>query len=324
MIRVGVIGTGAMGQNHVRIYSEMEDVDLIGICDLNEAQVTKLAKRYHTDAYSNHKELLSIGLDAVSIAVPTIYHKQVAIDAINYGTNILIEKPIADTTYNGNIMVKAADNANLKLMVGHVERFNPAVQMAKKLINKGYIGEILSIHTTRIGPRPQRINDVGVILDLAIHDIDLIRYLSGQNFVKINCEKHLMKNGLDDEAMILLWAGNILSSVNVSWRSPKKVRTMKIIGEKGVITLDYINQDLELFRDPHYTSDISSFANLLLDYSTGTIEKPIINKSEPLRVELSHFIDFVKNGAEPLITGHDALQTLAVVEELMKMEGKHG
>ncbi len=322
MIRIGVIGTGAMGQNHVRIYNEMDNIDLVGISDIDKEQVTKIAKRYNTNAYTDYTELLSQGLDAVSIVVPTILHKQVTMDAINSGTNVLIEKPIADTIDNANLMIEAANSANLTLMVGHVERFNPAIQMAKKLIDEKYIGEVLSIHTTRIGPSPQRISDVGVTLDLAIHDVDLIRYLTSQEIVRINCEKHCMNNRFDDEALILLWAGNVLSSVNVSWRSLKKIRKMRINGEKGVITLDYINQDLELFRDSHNNQDISSFANLLFNYSSGTIEKPIINKREPLKEELLHFIDCVNNGTKPLINGYDAIKALTVIEDLTKMARK--
>jgi len=323
MIRVGVIGTGAMGQHHVRIYSEMIDVELVGISDVNEKQVTKLAKYYNTTAHTNYNDLLLEGLDAVNIVVPTIHHKNVVLDAINSKTNVLVEKPMADTTHNAKLILEAANKSNVTLMVGHIERFNPVIQMAKKLINEGYIGEILSIHATRIGPNPHRISDVGVILDLGIHDVDLIRYLTDQEIVKINCEKHLMKNGLDDDAIILIWAGGILSSVNVSWRSAKKIRKMRINGENGVITLDYINQDLELFKETTTHANVSSFANLLLDYSTGTIEKPIINKREPLKEELAHFIKCIKNGTEPLVTGYDALKTLNVIEELVKMDAKY-
>ena len=168
MMRVGVIGTGAMGQHHVRIYSEMDDVELVGISDVDEKRVGELASQYSTLPFTDYDELLAQDLDAVSIVVPTMLHKQVVLDALAVGTNVLIEKPIADTVENANAMISAAQDAGLTLMVGHIERFNPAVTKMKEIIDSGLLGKIVSISTRRVGPYNPRIRDVGIILDLGV------------------------------------------------------------------------------------------------------------------------------------------------------------
>jgi UDP-N-acetylglucosamine 3-dehydrogenase len=156
-------------------------------------------------------------------------------------------------------------------------------------------------------------SNMGVILDLVIPDVDFIRHISGQEIVKINYEKHLIKNGLDGDAIILLWVGNALSSVNVRWTLLQKIGKMRTDDENGVITLDYINQDIELFKETTTHGYIGHFSNLFLDHSTRTIEKPIINKREPLKEELAHFIRCIKRGTEPLVTISEALKKLVKI-----------
>lgn len=151
-MRIGVIGTGAMGQHHLRIYSEMRDVELVGLCDVDKNRAVSLAKMHNTTAYFDHRELLKQDLDAVSVVVPTTLHKEVAFDVINSGTHLLVEKPIADTLENADMMIKAAHDAKVKLMVGHIERFNPAVLKLKEIIDSGMLGKIVSISSRRVGP----------------------------------------------------------------------------------------------------------------------------------------------------------------------------
>lgn len=180
MIRVGVIGTGAMGQNHVRIYSEMDGVELVGISDIDKKRVEAMATQFKTKAFTDYKKMLAEGLDAVSVVVPTKLHKQVVLDALDAEVHVLVEKPIADTTENADMMIAAAKKAGKILMVGHIERFNPAVIKLKEIIDSGALGKIVSISTKRVGPYNPRIRDVGVILDIGVHDIDVISYLYGK------------------------------------------------------------------------------------------------------------------------------------------------
>ena len=150
--RVGVIGVGAMGKHHVRIYHEMQDVELVGVADVNERAVAELAAEYNTEAFIDCEQLLHNDLDAVSIAVPTSLHKEIAYKAAQYGVHMLIEKPIADSLINADAIIDAARRKNLKVMIGHIERFNPAIVKLKELIAAGELGEIRSISCRRVGP----------------------------------------------------------------------------------------------------------------------------------------------------------------------------
>ena len=165
-MRVGVIGGGAMGQHHIRIYNEMNDVDLVGICDTDRNRAISLANSYNTTPFFDHRELLKQELDAVSVVVPTTLHYSVAMDIIDSGTHLLVEKPIADTLENADKMIHAARDSKVKLMVGHIERFNPAVAKLKEIIDSDMLGKIVSISSRRVGPFNPRIRDVGIIMDL--------------------------------------------------------------------------------------------------------------------------------------------------------------
>ena len=161
-LRAGVIGVGAMGKNHARLYSELFDVELIGVADVNENLATSIAQSYGCKPFADYKDLLNENLDALSIVVPTTLHKKVALDAITKGINVLVEKPIADTVENADEIIKVARQKGVKLMVGHVERFNPAIIKLKELIDSGLLGKVVSISAKRVGPYNPRIRDVGI------------------------------------------------------------------------------------------------------------------------------------------------------------------
>lgn len=294
MMRVGVIGTGAMGQNHVRIYSEMKDVELIGISDVDETRVVKLASQYNTRPFTDYNELLAQGLQAVSIVVPTRLHRQVVLDAIAAGTNVLIEKPIADTIENAKAMISAARKAGLTLMVGHIERFNPAVTKMKKIIDSGLLGKIVSISTRRVGPYNPRIRDVGIILDLGVHDIDAISYLYGKKISEIYAIAGQDIHSQEDHASIMLkFNGDKAGVVETNWLTPHKVRKMTVIGIDGVAYLDYNEQTVSI-------------------HDGEWIREAKIEKAEPLKKELEHFIDAVRNDKAPIVLGEDGKYALEV------------
>ena len=294
MIRVGVIGTGAMGQHHVRIYSEMDDVELIGISDVDKKRAVELGRKYNTIPFTDYNKLLAQNLDAVSIVVPTMLHKQVTLDAIAAGTNVLIEKPIADTVENANIMILAAQNLGLTLMVGHIERFNPAITKMKEIINNGLLGKIVSITTRRVGPYNPRIRDVGIILDLGVHDIDVISYLFNDKVSEVYAIAGKDIHSQEDHASVMLkFNGNKAGVVDTNWLTPHKVRTMSVIGIDGVAYLDYIEQTVS-FHDGKGIHDVK------------------IEKAEPLKKELEHFMYVVRTGETPLVTGEDGKHALEV------------
>ena len=297
MIKVGVIGLGAMGRNHLRIYSELPDVELAGIADIDYGLAQSLAKKYRTKSFRDYKELLQEDLDAVSIAVPTSLHREVALAAADAGTNILIEKPIADSVSAGSSIIEAANKNQVKLMIGHIERFNPVIPVIKKEIEET---EVSLIEITRIGPFPPRIRDVGVIIDLATHDIDLLRYITGSEFKKIYSLTSRNLAPHEDAAILLFQMENgILGRVTVNWLTPFKVREINIAAREKFIKASLIDQKVTTYSK--YKENES--------YLVRELSVPF---GEPLKLELEAFIHSLKNNIPPPITGEDGLKALEV------------
>ena len=292
--RVGVIGVGAMGKHHVRIYHGMRDVELVGIADANEKTANEIAAEYDTEAFTDCERLLKNDLDAVSIAVPTSLHKELACKAVNYGVHMLIEKPIADSLHNADAIIKTARRENLKLMIGHIERFNPAILKLKELISAGELGEILSISCRRVGPYAPRIRDVGIITDLAVHDIDTISYLYGKRAMQVYSIAGNSFHVKEDYASILLqYDAKRSGTVETNWLTPYKMRTLTATGTGGVASADYLEQSLELWKED------------------GRINVEI-EKAEPLKIELAQFVDFISNGKVPSPSGEEGKYVLSV------------
>jgi len=294
MIKAGVIGAGSMGKNHIRIYSEMPDVELVGISDIDADLVEDLAKQYNTRAFTDYKELLKQGLDAVSIVVPTRMHKDVAIDALKAGCHVLVEKPIADSVENADAIIKTSKEVGRCVMVGHIERFNPAILKLKEIISSGLLGKIVSISTTRVGPYNPRIRDVGVILDIGVHDIDVISFLYGRKVNQVYAVAGADIHSQEDHATIHMRFDHEYSGlVEVNWLTPHKVRKLTALGVKGVAYLDYIDQTVEL-------------------HDSGWIRKAKIERKEPLRNELEHFINCIVNNVNPEPAGEDGMNALDI------------
>jgi UDP-N-acetylglucosamine 3-dehydrogenase len=292
--RVGVIGVGPMGKHHVRVYHEMKEVELVGVADVNEQARDEIATEYNTDAFTDCEQLLNKDLDAVSIAVPTSMHKEIARKAAQYGVHMLIEKPIADSLINADAIIEAARRENLKVMIGHIERFNPAIVKLKELIAAGELGEILSISCRRVGPYAPRIRDVGIITDLAVHDIDTISYLYGKRAKQVYSLAGNSFHNKEDYASILLqYDAQRSGTVETNWLTPYKMRTLTATGTGGVASADYLAQSLELWKEE------------------GRINVEI-KKDEPLKIELAQFVDAISNGNEPSPSGEEGKYVLSV------------
>lgn len=289
-----MIGVGAMGQHHVRIYHEMVNVELVGISDVSESRVRELSEQYGTKGFTDYNELLAQNLDAVSIVVPTTLHMAVGLDVIGSGANLLVEKPIADTLENAGTLTRAAEDAGVGLMAGHIERFNPAVTKLKEIIDSGLLGKIVSISARRVGPYNPRIRDVGVILDIGVHDIDVISYLYGKDVNEVYSIAGADIHSFEDHASIILRFDHELSGiVETNWLTPHKVRKLTVIGVEGVAYLDYMDQTVEL-------------------HDGEWIRKAKVEKDEPLKRELGHFIHAVSNGHKPSPSGEDGIHALKV------------
>ena len=307
MIKVGVIGVGTMGKHHARVYAGLSDVELVGIADINKDVVRAIAERYNTEAFIDYKELLTRDLDAVSIVVPTFLHEKAALDTAETGVSMIIEKPIADTVENARNIIKSADENNVKLMVGHIERFNPIIPVIQKSIGNS---DIISIDVTRVGPFPPRIRDVGVVIDLATHDIDLIRHLTKSEFKKIYSltSKNIFKN--EDIAILSFEMENgVLAHITTNWLTPFKIREINIATQERFIKGLFIEQKVS--EHSKYEEDGS--------YIVKELSVPF---GEPLQLELEAFLRAVRDDKEPPITGGDGLKALEVAIECLKTGGK--
>jgi UDP-N-acetylglucosamine 3-dehydrogenase len=301
-LRVGVIGLGAMGRNHVRVYSELPDVELAGIADTDREPVQSLAKKYHTRPFSDYKELLQEHLDAVSIAVPTSLHREVALAAADAGSNMLIEKPIADSVSAGSAIIEAAGKNQVKLMIGHIERFNPVIPVIKKEIEGT---EVSLIEITRIGPFPPRIRDVGVVIDLATHDIDLLRYITGSEFKTIYSLTSRNLAPHEDAAILLFQMKNgILGRVTVNWLTPFKVREITIAAREKFIKASLTDQKV-------------TTCSKYKENESYLMRELSVPSGEPLKLELEAFIHSLKNNIPPPVTGEDSLKALEVATECL-------
>jgi UDP-N-acetylglucosamine 3-dehydrogenase len=298
--RVGVIGVGAMGTHHARIYSDMAGVELVGVTDINERAAAEVAAEYNTAAFADCERLLKSDLDAVSIAVPTSLHKEIALKAANQGVHMLIEKPIAESLNSADAIIAAVKRENLKLMIGHIERFNPAILKLKELISAGELGQVLSISCRRVGPFPPRIRDVGIIIDLAVHDIDAISYLYGeraQNVYAIGGNSFHIKE--DYATITLLYGDNKSGAVETNWLTPRKIRELRVTATGGVAHADYLEQSIEIYKG-------------------GAVMDVRIEKREPLKNELEHFMHVIANDEEPSPSGEEGRYTLQVALSAIK------
>jgi len=295
MLRIGVIGTGVMGENHARIFSEIPDVELVGVADINPDKARTVAKRYGTRPFPDFYEMLNQRLDAVSIVVPTSLHKDVAVATARRRVNILVEKPLADTIPAAKEIIEECRYNAVKLMVGQVERFNPAVAIVRKEIGEE---PVILMEITRIGPFPPRIKDVGIVIDLATHDVDLIRYVTGAEFEK--SFGLISRNLIEHEDVAILtfeMTSGTLARVTTNWLTPFKVRELTVATKKKYIKASLIDQ-----RVTEYSRYMENES-----YVVREIRVPF---GEPLKLEILAFLNCIKLDRQPPVTGEDGLKVL--------------
>jgi len=303
-LKFSVIGAGAMGINHVRVLSQNRHVNLVGVADAKQEALDAVKERYNVPVYTRFDELLKQDLDAVVIAVPTSLHKDMALPVINSKRHVLIEKPIAKNLDEAQQIVDASEKNKVKLMVGHIERFNPIIPAIKEAVHDE---KIVSIHITRIGPFPPRVKDVGVVIDLAVHDIDLIRFLTESEFMDINCYINNSLSDLEDTTMITFrMANGAMANITTNWITPFKRRIIQIATPEKLVEGDFIAMQAK---------EYSGFKQENESYVVNTLRTRI---GEPLRFELEAFIDSIRNDTSPPITGEDGLMALSIAMECLK------
>jgi predicted dehydrogenase len=320
-MKVGVIGTGSMGRNHVRVYSDIPDVELVAIADPDEKNVKSLAHKYHTKAYTDYKEMLKEDLDAVTSAVPTSFHTKVALDVFKKGIHVLLEKPIAANENEADEIINGAKEHGVVLTIGHIERFNPAVIELKKRMEKGELGKIHRIGIERLGPFPARIRDVGVVIDLAVHDLDILNYITESKIKRLYAETE-KKIHTDHEDLLeanMKFKNGTLGMISINWLTPKKIRRVYVTGEKGMYLVDYLKQDLYFYENREATKTYNNPATVI----EGMMKKFYINKKEPLRAEIENFIDSITEGKKPLVSPEAGKEALSLAIKLIESGREH-
>ena len=336
-LRAAVIGVGSMGANHVRVYAEMEGVRLVAVADSDADRLPAAARGRALRTYEDYRQMLaSQRLDLVSIAVPTRLHREVALAALERGVAALVEKPLAPSVEEGRPLLEAAQAAGVPLMVGHVERFNPAVRELKRRLEAGALGRVLQVQARRVGPFPQRTRDVGVVQDLAAHDIDIMRHLLGAEVEHVFAETQLRVSTEHEDLVsaVLRFRDGAVGLLDVNWLTPTKVRELTVLGERGMFALDYLTQELLFYARPPLAAEpstlpgrgrltLSGWSAALAGPGEGAMERIPIEKVEPLRAELEAFVAWVRGAAPCPVAPEDALAALEVAERIVE-SGRRG
>lgn len=325
-MKVAVIGVGSMGRNHARVYNDLPEAQLVAVADTNAAIASEVAARYGTRGYADYHEMLDREKpDAVSIVVPTALHEQVALDVLEAGAHILIEKPIAASIAQGQRVIAQARACGRQLMCGHIVRFNPAIQALKQKLRAGQLGRIFQIVCRRIGPFPTRVQDVGVVVDLAPHDLDLMRYITEQNPVRVfaETEQRLHTDHEDLLLGLLRFPDGMTGGLEINWLTPTKVREVIVLGECGMFRVDDLTQDLYFYENALVDENAWQNLRLLKGVSEGPMIRYPIQRYEPLKAELQAFLCAVRGESPVPVTGEDGLAALKLALALVESAERH-
>jgi predicted dehydrogenase len=325
-LKTAVIGVGSMGKNHARVYSELPEAHLVAVSDANPATAEAIGKTFGATAYSDYRDLLAKEKpQAVSVAVPTALHEQVVTDVLNAGANVLVEKPIAATIEEGQRLIALAKAKNLKIQVGHIVRFNPAIQELKKRLDAGELGRIYQVFCRRAGPFPARIRDVGVVIDLAPHDVDIIRFLTGLDPLRLYAETE-QRIHTDHEDLVwgmLRFPDGITAAVEINWLTPTKIREVLVLGERGLFRVDDLTQDLYFYENAQATGLAWDSLKNLRGVSEGGMNRFAFQRFEPLKAELQGFLKAVAENTPVPVSGEDGLAALKIALALVESGKTH-
>lgn len=307
---MGVIGVGKLGQHHARIYASLQDVELVGVVDIDKHKANKIADKFGTAPYTDYHELLD-KVDAVSVVVPTPLHYEVSAQFLNQGVHCLIEKPITIHLKEAEELVSIAQRKGLILQVGHIERFNPVV-----IETRCYIHSPKFIEVSRLGPYDPRVSEVGVVLDLMIHDLDIVLYLTQSKIVKVDAVGSCVFSQHEDIANVRLECENgCVANISASRISLKKSRKIRIFQNDSYISLDYEKQKAKIYRKK--SQKVNSFKDI-------EMIQPRVKKNEPLLLELEDYIKCIQKGTPPIVDGthgRNALELALEVVNAIKLRG---
>jgi len=326
MIKTAVIGVGSMGKNHARVYTEIPDSQLVGVADETPAIVETIANNFGVNGYTNYLQLLEKEKpQAVTIAVPTALHEEVALNVLEAGADILIEKPIAATLEEAERIITRAAELKRTLMIGHIVRFNSAIQAMKQKLERGDLGRIYQVFCRRAGPFPMRIRDVGVVIDLAPHDVDIMRFLTGSDPERLYAETSRRIHTEHEDLLfaILHFPTSIKAALEINWLTPVKIREVLVLGERGLLRVDDLTQDLYFHENSQAVDDLWQGLRTLKGVSEGGMTRFAIQRYEPLKAELESFLKAVRGEIAVPVSGEDGLSALKIAMALVESGKTH-
>jgi len=316
-LRLGLAGLGSMGRNHLRVISNHPETSLVAIADTDPAALDAAAAQTGAKGFADPLAMIAeTELDGVVIAAPTTAHVALALAAIDRGVTLLVEKPLAATVEDGLTIVAAARKRGVRVQVGHVERYNPAVLEMGRLLRAGWLSTIYAITSRRAGPFPARIRDVGVTVDLGTHDVDMLSWIAGERPVRVYAEtaQRLHASHEDLTFGLLHFPSGATGFLDVDWLTPVKRRSLVAVGEEGMFELDYLTQRLTFTRsNVERPQMIGGYATT---FSGDVAEIPIQNV-EPLRAQLDEFVRVLRTGERPYVDGEDGLWAVAMANALL-------
>lgn len=319
-LKIGVVGVGNMGQHHVRILSLLKDIELVGVSDSNLERGIEIGSKYQTHFYENYIEMLP-NVDAVCIAVPTKAHYEVGKNCLQAGVHVLIEKPIAASIAEAESLVNLAAETGYILQVGHIERFNPAFCELSKVIQTE---DIRALESRRMSPYSDRANDVSVVLDLMIHDIDLLLELSASPVVKLTASGNISgsSKNLDYVTANLGFANGVVATLTASKVTHRKIRSLAVHCQDSLIETDFLKNEILIHR--HQRANLQSERQQVFYQQDGITEKVYTSNIEPIYAEVEHFVNCIRGGDRPSVGGEQALKALRLASliEQMALDGQ--
>lgn len=311
-VKIGVVGLGVMGRQHARVVTTLEGVEFAAACDARPEARAWAEATLRVPFYDDWRALLDQRLDAVINALPTGLHYEVSRALLTGGVHVLVEKPIATTLEEATELVELASARGLVLMVGHVERFNPAVQALQREIATGLLGSIVTMAARRVGIARPTVPGVGVAIDLAIHDIDVFSFLvGGQRGELLFAVAAELEPGhlVEDHVDVLLRYGNAIGSIQANWITPVKVRRLTVTGTGGIAEVDYLKQSLWMSDSAPALIEGPTWNFFAISRESERREVPVV-RSEPLYEEIAHFVKCVRDGREPIVDPRAAVEAL--------------
>jgi predicted dehydrogenase len=308
-LRAAVIGLGMMGANHARVLNELPDADLVAVVDLDPGAVDRATAGRTARGYGDAGRMLAEEQpDLVVVAVPTSLHLSATLESLAAGAHVLVEKPIAPDRPQAEEMIAAAGAAGRLLTVGHIERFNPAIRELHRRLRAGELGRIFQIRAARLGPFPARVRDVGVVVDLAPHDIDVMRYLLQSEPVRMyaETEQRIHTDHEDLFTGLIKFESGAIGLLEINWLTPTKVRRLTVTGERGMYEADYLSQDLVFYANPDQEL-----------VSEGEMTRRAVQRREPLAVELSEFLAAIRDDGPPPVSPQDALVAMLLARAMV-------